>query len=238
MTPAGEAAAGNLLADALRAWGAADVGMLYAASVRARPQPLPAGPLTRRDVFEVVPAGTGAMVLRVTGAQLLAALENGVSRVEHRDARFPQASGLAFVYDPAAPPGARVRSAAVGGRPLAPDGRYMLATTNAMGTGLAGYEVLRSAEVVAPASEAPPLSVIVLDYLAARGTVAPAPQGRIQVVGAPDAAEAPTASLPRRLPRAGAAAPSPGWLLAVSGIGVLVGLGHRLRRARRAPRPV
>ena len=219
---AGEAAAGNLLADALRAWGAADVGMLYAASVRARPQPLPAGPLTRRDVFEVVPAGTGAMVLRVTGAQLLAALENGVSRVEQRDARFPQASGLTFVYDPAAPPGARLRSAAVGGRPLAPAGRYTLATTNAMGTGLAGYEVLRSAEVVVPASEAPPLSVIVLDYLASRGAVAPAPEGRIQVAPAPGAAA--PAPPPSRLPRTGDAASSPGWPLVVAGIGLLVGL--------------
>ena len=44
---------------------------------------------------------------------LAAAPENGVSQVEEGAGRFPQVSGLRFVWDPAAEPGSRVVSAEV-----------------------------------------------------------------------------------------------------------------------------
>lgn len=47
-------------------------------------------------------------VLRITGKQLLDALENGVSQYPRLEGRFPQVSGLSFKFDPNKPKGQRV----------------------------------------------------------------------------------------------------------------------------------
>ena len=39
----------------------------------------------------------------VSGRELRAALETGVSRVEVRDGGFPQVSGMRYTFDPSAP---------------------------------------------------------------------------------------------------------------------------------------
>ena len=44
-------------------------------------------------------------------------LEHGVSRSGRGAGRFPQASGLAFAFDPRKPAGARVTRVTVGGNP-------------------------------------------------------------------------------------------------------------------------
>jgi 2',3'-cyclic-nucleotide 2'-phosphodiesterase/3'-nucleotidase len=228
----GEATAGNLIADALRAWAGSDVGLLYAGSIRPGARPLAPGPLVRQDVLDIVSWPATAVVLRVTGAQLVAALENGVSRVEQQDVRFPHVSGMTFAFDPAAPAGARVVGAWVGGRPVAPADRYALATTHFAAVGAAGYERLRTAEVVAPASAGPLLVQVVLDYLAAQGTVTPTVEGRIRVAGAAAAAARAPAALPRALPRTGDArslsllAPP----LVVGGALLLIGTATHARR--------
>jgi 2',3'-cyclic-nucleotide 2'-phosphodiesterase (5'-nucleotidase family) len=204
---AGEAAAGNLIADALRACAGADVGLQQAGSILARPQPLPAGPLRAEHVVQMVPGTTSAVVLRVTGAQLLAALENSVSRVEHLDSRFAQVSGVRFAYDPERPPGARVVGATVGGRPVVPGATYTVATGHGTAYLPNGYDMLREAEVMLPAHEGPLLRRVLLDYLAQQGTVNPAAEGRIQAVTA-GATARPAPGPGAGLPRTGGA-PSP-----------------------------
>ena len=47
-------------------------------------------------------------VVEVTGRQLLAALENGVSQYPKHEGRFPQVSGIRFSFDPSQPVGGRV----------------------------------------------------------------------------------------------------------------------------------
>jgi 5'-nucleotidase len=61
-----------------------------------------------------------------TGAELLAALENGVSQWPALEGRFLQVSGLCFSFDPSRPPGGRVvaGSVRVSGRPLELGRRY------------------------------------------------------------------------------------------------------------------
>lgn len=53
----------------------------------------PPGPLTYRDLVNVLPMMDETVVLRVTGQQLLAALENGVSMWPKQEGRFPQVRG-------------------------------------------------------------------------------------------------------------------------------------------------
>ncbi|HEU0016452.1 MAG TPA: 5'-nucleotidase C-terminal domain-containing protein [Longimicrobium sp.] len=99
----GEYPLGNLLADAFRSAAGAQAALVNNGSIR---RPLPAGPVTWGMLYEVQPFGNALVTVEVTGAQLRAALENGLGRGGVPDAHV---SGLAVSYDPAAPAGSRVR---------------------------------------------------------------------------------------------------------------------------------
>jgi 2',3'-cyclic-nucleotide 2'-phosphodiesterase (5'-nucleotidase family) len=93
--------------------------------------------VTRGDIFAELPFGNKTVKLRLTGADIRAALENGVSQVDIGAGRFPQVSGLAFTYNPGRPPGARILSVAVEGVPLDEARSYTLATNDYLAGGAA-----------------------------------------------------------------------------------------------------
>jgi 2',3'-cyclic-nucleotide 2'-phosphodiesterase/3'-nucleotidase len=177
----GEAAAGNLVADALRFWGKSDVALQNGGGVRGERTYGP-GVLAKRDVSEMLPFANYGTVLSLTGAQLVSALENGLGQTEQQAGRFPQVSGLSLTYDPAAPPGARVRQVLVGGRPLDRSASYTLTTVDFLANGGDGYDAFKDATVLIPASQGPLQTAMLLDYLAAQGTVGPVVEGRIRTI--------------------------------------------------------
>jgi 2',3'-cyclic-nucleotide 2'-phosphodiesterase (5'-nucleotidase family) len=67
-------------------------------------------PITLGQVITVLPFGNVVATARITGVQLKAMLENGVSQLPGANGRFPQVSGLCFSYDIAQPAGSRVTS--------------------------------------------------------------------------------------------------------------------------------
>ena len=81
--------------------------------------------LTRKDLLAELPFGNTVVLMELSGADLLAALENGVSRVEDRAGRFPQIAGLRLLYDPGAPAGSRVVEVEVGGTRRSIRRRYL-----------------------------------------------------------------------------------------------------------------
>jgi 2',3'-cyclic-nucleotide 2'-phosphodiesterase/3'-nucleotidase len=184
----GEATAGNLVADALRAWGGADVALQNGGGLRGE-RTFGPGVLTRADVNELLPFPNYATLLRVSGWQLLAALENGFSQVETTGGRFPQISGMRVTYDPSAEPGSRVQEIVIGDTPINLDASYTLATIDFLANGGDGYSMLRDAEVLIPPTGGPVQAALLLEYLAANGIVSPAVEGRISTTG--DAPAAP-----------------------------------------------
>ncbi|EES75377.1 5'-nucleotidase, C-terminal domain protein [Paenibacillus sp. oral taxon 786 str. D14] len=62
-----------------------------------------AGDITLGDLLTTMPFGNNLTALKMTGAEIVAALENGVSGVENGEGRFPQVSGLRFYYDSTKP---------------------------------------------------------------------------------------------------------------------------------------
>lgn len=62
-----------------------------------------AGDITLGDLLTTMPFGNNLTALKMTGAEITAALENGVSGVEDGEGRFPQVSGLRFYYDSTKP---------------------------------------------------------------------------------------------------------------------------------------
>ena len=102
--------------------------------------------LTRKDILTELPFGNVTVLAEISGAGLLAALENGVSQVEDGAGRFPQVSGLSFTYDPARPAGSRIVAVAVGGAALDPARSYRLATNDYLLGGGDGYASLQAGQ--------------------------------------------------------------------------------------------
>lgn len=177
----GEAAIGNLVADAMREAVGADVAITNGGGIRADKQ-YPAGTkLTRGDVLAELPFGNRTVKLELSGEQIRKALENGFSEVRQGAGRFPQISGMTVEADFGKPPGERVISVLVGKEPLQPAHRYTVATNDYMAAGGDGYAVFKEGRSLIDAVSAQLMASQVIDHIAARGSVAPAVEGRIKV---------------------------------------------------------
>lgn len=143
----------------------------------------PPYPISRGQVLAVLPFGNTAFTVSITGAELKAYLENGVSAMPTANGRFPQVSGLCFTYDISLPAGSRVlsavRQAADGtctGAPidLTAASTYTITENDFMANGGDGYP-----NVVARGATQNILDQAVADYITANSPFAPALQGRI-----------------------------------------------------------
>ena len=179
---AGECQMGTLVAEAMldrvRGQGVT-IAITNGGGLRAS---IDAGPVTRGEVLTVLPFQNTLSTFEITGAGLIAALENGVSQVEEGAGRFPQVAGLTFTWDPAAPPGSRIRDVMVqqgeAWGPIDADATYMAVTNNFMRGGGDGYAVLRD-QATNAYDFGPGLDDVLADYLAAHPDYTPFTDGRI-----------------------------------------------------------
>ncbi|MCC6736012.1 MAG: bifunctional metallophosphatase/5'-nucleotidase [Bauldia sp.] len=177
----GEATMGNLIADAMRAAVGADVAIVNGGAIRGDVL-YPAGTvLTRRDVLTELPFDNRTLKLEVTGAQLLAALENAFSQLKQGAGRFPQVSGMVVEVNSFAPAGSRIVSIRVGNQPLDQRRTYTLAVNDFMAAGGDGYSVLTGTARQIDLNSAQLTTGQVIDFIAAAGTVSPAVEGRIVI---------------------------------------------------------
>ena len=96
----GETNFGNLVADAVRNATGADVALTNSGSIRGD-RLYPVGTeLTYGDILRELQFGNVIVVIAVTGTELQAALENGLSQIQDLGPAFPQVSGLRLVYEP------------------------------------------------------------------------------------------------------------------------------------------
>lgn len=174
-----EATIGNLIADALRQGLHADVALINGGGIRGNRLYNAGTTLARRDILKEMPFGNVGVLLLLSGADLLTALEHGVSQVEAKAGRFPQVSGLRFVYNPGKPAGSRVVAVQVGGKPLDPTATYRVATNDYMFKGGDGYSSLSKGKALIDPSGGTLLATTVMGYIAAQGSVAPQVEGRI-----------------------------------------------------------
>jgi 2',3'-cyclic-nucleotide 2'-phosphodiesterase (5'-nucleotidase family) len=174
-----ETTMGNLIADALREALQADVALVNGGGIRGNRLYEAGTTLTRRDILQELPFGNPGVLVELSGADLLAALENGVSQVENKAGRFPQISGLRLTYNPAKPAGRRVLDVQVGGKALDRTATYRVATNDFLLKGGDGYSSLSKGKVLIDASGGPLIATTVMRYITTRGPVAPQVEGRI-----------------------------------------------------------
>lgn len=177
----GEAAIGNLIADAMKAATGADVAMTNGGGIRANKQYPVGHKLTRRDVLAELPFGNKTAVTEITGKALKAALENGLSQVEQRGGRFPQVSGLKVVASLAAPAGSRVQSVEVNGQPLDEAKMYKVATNDFMLRGGDGYTSLAGKVAATVDSGGALMANDVMVYARKLGAIDAKVEGRVVV---------------------------------------------------------
>jgi len=173
----------NLICDAIL-WKTRALGVTVAiqngGGIRAS---IPAGAITMGQILEVLPYGNQITVLSLTGAELIEALENGVSQVEDQSGRFPHVAGMRYAFDAASEPGMRVSSVELWDvmtetySALDPAAAYTLATNDFIADGGDGYDAF--ADAAARYDSGWLLSDALAEYLTAHDAVAPKIEGRI-----------------------------------------------------------
>jgi 2',3'-cyclic-nucleotide 2'-phosphodiesterase (5'-nucleotidase family) len=131
--------------------------------------------------LEVIPFNNDIVIFDITGEQLLAALENGVGKVEAVEGRFPQVAGLKFSWDPGSPPGSRVKSVDIktssGYMPLDKSTVYRMVTSTFLFTGGDGYTSLQKGTNVQYLGYVD--YDMVTEYIKKNSPVSPKVEGRI-----------------------------------------------------------
>ncbi|MES2208756.1 MAG: 5'-nucleotidase C-terminal domain-containing protein [Chloroflexota bacterium] len=170
-----EVAQGDLIADGMRWFQGTDFALMNGGGIRSalpssyvpldgslvRPPAVAPWDLVLGDIYSTLPFGNTVLKRTVTGTQLWAALENGVSQISATDGtggdgRFPQISGFKVAFDYSRATGCSGSGAAYvctpsrvysvtwpDGTPIAPDGTvYTLATINFINQGGDAYRML------------------------------------------------------------------------------------------------
>ena len=178
---------GNLITDAML-WATANRGVRIAfengGGVRAG---IPAGEVRMGQILEALPFGNTLATMEIKGEDILAALENGVSRADKPTGggtgRFLQTAGLHYVWNPDAPVGSRVVKAEVvkpdgGLEPLQADAVYKVAVNSFLRRGGDGYTVFVE-KAKKTEEDGPTLDEAVAAYIRTHSPIAPATEGRI-----------------------------------------------------------
>ena len=191
----GETNLGDLIADAML-WQAGlldegvDAAVTNGGGIRAS---IAAGDITKKDINTVLPFGNTLYVVKVTGAELLEALEASTYCTPEAIGGFPQVAGIEFTVNTGAQfdtkelyhgstygkPASinRVMIQTVGGEAFNPEETYTIVTNDFMGAGGDTYYAFKAAS--SGYDSGVPLDEVVMDYITSelKGVVSKAQYG-------------------------------------------------------------
>jgi len=218
---------GNLVADAMldRVKGQGiQIAIQNGGGMRAS---IDAGEITMGEVLTVLPFQNTVATFQLSGADIKASLEAGLSEIEEVKGRFPQVAGLRYSFDKSvAPNGGRLKSVEVnenGNWVALEDAKlYGVVTNNFLRGGGDGYDLFETKAQNAY-DFGPSLELVVADYLSANRPYTPRIEGRITDLAAATTAEPEVAAAPAAEPahaapaEAAPAAPAEGTHTVVAG---------------------
>lgn len=140
---------GDWVCDVVLSATGADIVILNSGTFRSD-QVHSAGPFTMRDLVNIVPMHDPMIVLEVSGQTIVEALENAVSAYPMLEGRFPQVSGISFVFDPKRPSFSRVITelAQVADDWLDVKQMYSLCIKSYMYSGCDGFTMFKNAKII------------------------------------------------------------------------------------------
>jgi 5'-nucleotidase / UDP-sugar diphosphatase len=118
---------GRLIANGMKYATGADIAFINGGGIR---DSIPAGDITKKQIFTVQPFGNLIWTTTVKGSELDAIIEHGVGKLPAPDGRFPHFAGLTYALDASKPVGDRVSDIEVGGQAIDPDKDYSFALLN------------------------------------------------------------------------------------------------------------
>ena len=145
-----------------------------------------AGDISIAKVMEALPYGNRLVQMDLTGSDLLAAIENGISTIEadpeKSAGRFLQVAGIKFSADLTKPVGSRVTQVQVGTdvsgyAPLDTASTYRVVTLDFMFGGGDGYSMFMNGQNVRGGDV--PEEQVVIEYIKSHSPVSPQVEGRI-----------------------------------------------------------
>lgn len=163
----GESPLGNWLCDMMRNWYSTDLALLNSGCIRGG-KVFKEGSLTLGDCISIMPGEDVCMVVRMPGRNLLAAIENSVSRfhLPKPDGVFAQVSGFSFQFDAKNEVGKRVSCVKVGDEELDLEKIYTCCTTDFFVGGKEGYTMFsgEGVELLVDKEEGLILSTLIHNY--------------------------------------------------------------------------
>ena len=141
----GETNLGNLVAQAMLTVTGADGAIMNGGGIRTS---IKAGEITRGDILNVLPFNNFVILKEIKGAEIVQALEHGVSLYPEVSGRYPQVAGITFSFAPEEEPGNRLIEVKIGGQELEPEKMYKIALNDFIAAGGDGYTMLKNSRVL------------------------------------------------------------------------------------------
>ena len=176
----GEAAWGNLIADAIRAAASADFAVMNGGGIRGGARYETGHKLTRRNVLTELPFGNKTLMFRLTGAEILKTLEHGYAAFPRPVGPFIHLSGGKVVFDPARKQGERVVSLVIGNDAVEANKYYSVAASDFFLRGGDGFTTFTQSGLRTRVEDAQLIANDVMVYVRKLGTVNARPEGRVR----------------------------------------------------------
>ena len=174
-----ENAFANLVTDALREYVNADAMVLNAGSIRGN-RSYPVGhQINRGDIQRELPFGNKTALLRLKGADIIAALEHGIDCGLRGDGCFTHVSNMTIRFNSSKSKGERIEEARLGGAPIDPNGYYKIAVSDFMASGNDGFTELATAERLYDEGTNRLIWNVVVEHVEKLETLSPQVEGRI-----------------------------------------------------------
>lgn len=169
---------GNLLADSLRQAMETDVALINGGAIRGNRAYKTGETLSRSDIQRELPFANYSVAIQLTGAQLLAALEQSLSCALAADGCFLHMSNITVTYDSRRPEGLRIERVEIGGAILERGAIYSVAVSDFLARGNDRYAKFAGAERLQRASSGRIFWDILAEHIDQTETVTAAIDGR------------------------------------------------------------
>ncbi|MBP8625634.1 MAG: 5'-nucleotidase C-terminal domain-containing protein [Syntrophorhabdales bacterium] len=170
---------GNLVADIVRERAQSDIAIINGGSIKIG---IRKGWITMGQIYDALPFNNYIVSVKMKGKDIIEALRHGTNTREDNAGRFPQVSGISFIFSRVQGGGTIIKEVIFKGRPIDPDGEYTVATTDFLMAGGDGYKVFRghiNSHMFLYQEPGRWIRDLVVDYIRDKKSINPVVEGRI-----------------------------------------------------------
>ena len=173
----GETNFGDLMADAMRYQGNADIALMNGGGIR---ESIVAGKINMYQIQKALPFSNSIITIRATGDQIVKALERGVKKYpDAKNGAFLQVSGIKYTIDGSKEVGKRIKDVYVGNEPIDRKKSYTVALSDYIYYGGDDYVEFEDCEIL---DSGELLSNVLAHYIKEKKTITTIQMNRVTFV--------------------------------------------------------